>query len=84
MCRPRRGGVALASAMAAMAVMSVWEKRRCLPTKRQGMARAAALRRSHEARTCSNSAACSAVYSSVSVSGTGDRASWFLLAPGLR
>lgn len=47
-----------------MVSISVRENRRCLPTNRHGTARAAALRRNHDGRTCSREAACSAVNSS--------------------
>lgn len=44
-----------------MASISVRANRRWFPTNRQGAARAAAFRRSHEGRTCNRQAACSGV-----------------------
>ncbi|WP_267899869.1 hypothetical protein [Lentzea atacamensis] len=44
-----------------MVSQSARENRKCFPTNRHGTARAAALRRNHEGRTCNNAGACSAV-----------------------
>src|SRR3954447_10147599 len=71
----RKRGVGAATGRApavAMATMSAWEKRRCLPRNVHGTVRVVARRRSHDSRTASNSAASAGVYSGNNETTDGD------------